>query len=254
MNDDVLAQHTEKLQELEALLDVTYRERMLLLQAITHDSFFKEHNASWGSNERLEFLGDSVIGLLVSHLLYTRYPDFTEGSMAQMKAYLVSTEFLAEKAKEINLGKYLLLGKGEEQSGGRERHSLLADAYEALIGSLYLDQGIGTVERYILTSFESSVEEVNINRKNSKSLLQEHIQKHFKCLPLYTVIKEEGPPHQKTFHVRVYFKGEILGEGSGTSKKEAEKEAALVALNHFEHFLSRGLTQGELNGKETEQI
>lgn len=254
MNDDVLAQYSEKLHELETALNVTYDEHMLLLQAITHDSFFKEQNASWGSNERLEFLGDSVIGLLVSRLLYTRYPEFTEGSMAQMKAYLVSTEFLAEKAIEINLGKYLLLGKGEEQSGGRERHSLLADAYEALIGSLYLDQGIDIVEKYILTSFDSSVEEVTINRKNSKSLLQEHIQKHFKCLPLYTVIKEEGPPHQKTFHVRVYFKGEILGEGSGASKKEAEKEAALVALNNFEHFLSRELTQGELNGKETEQI
>ncbi len=254
MNDDVRVLYSEKLEELEATLNVTYSEPMLLLQAITHDSFFKEQNVSWGSNERLEFLGDSVIGLLVSRLLYSRYPEFNEGSMAQMKAYLVSTEFLAEKAQEINLGKYILLGRGEEQSGGRERHSLLADAYEALIASLYLDQGIDTVEKYILTSFDSSVEEVTINRKNSKSLLQENIQKYFKCLPLYTVIKEEGPPHQKTFHVRVYFKGEMLGEGSGTSKKEAEKVAAQVALNNFEHFLSRELTQGEPNEKETEQI
>jgi ribonuclease-3 len=254
MNEDILSQYKEKLEELEASLSISYSEPMLLLQAVTHDSFYKEQNASWGSNERLEFLGDSVIGLLVSRLLYTRFPDFTEGSMAQMKAYLVSTEFLAEKAREIDLGKYLLLGKGEEQSGGRERHSLLADAYEAVIGSFYLDQGIDTVERYMTSTFAPSIEEVTISRKNSKSLLQEHIQKHFKCLPLYTVIKEEGPPHQKTFHVRVYFKGEILGEGSGASKKEAEKESAKVALNNFEAFLSRELIQADPNGKETEQI
>ena len=233
----------DNLRELQNRLGISMFQPRLLLQALTHDSYFREAHPEWGGNERLEFLGDSVLGIVISHYLYDKFPEAPEGLLAQMKSYLVSTEFLEQKAREIELGRFILLGKGEDSSGGRERASVLTDTYEAVVGAIFLDSGMNCVEKLILPVFEPALEEVAQGKKNSKSLLQEHIQKHFKCLPLYTVIREEGPPHQKIFFVKVCFRGEVLGEGSGNSKKEAEKVAAEVALGNFKIYLERELSK-----------
>jgi ribonuclease III len=237
VEDDIVAPFSERLEELEKMLGIHMSRPLLFLQALTHDSYFRESNPPWGSNERLEFLGDSVLGLIISHELFNRFPEHSEGTLAQMKANLVSTEFLAHQAMIMNFGRFILLGRGEEMTGGRERPSVLTDTYEALLGALYLDQGSEAVQSFIVPWFSAYFEEDLTVKKNSKSLLQEHIQKYFKSLPLYSVIKEEGPPHQKIFFVHVYFRGELLGSGSGCSKKEAEKEAAGMALNNIEEHL-----------------
>jgi ribonuclease III len=250
MDDIDNGPHAQLIRDLQEHLGIIARNPLLLLQALTHDSYYREMAPQWGSNERLEFLGDSILGMVISHQLYQQFPDYSEGLLAQMKAYLVSTEFLAQKACELNIGKFILLGKGEEMSGGRERPSVLTDTYEALIAALYLDQGIEAVEVLIASTSSSDLEHVTVNRKNSKSLLQENIQKHFKSLPLYTVVKEEGPPHQKRFYVRVFFNGDMLGEGSGCSKKVAEKMAAHEALEHFENYLEKEIALESRNGKE----
>lgn len=230
---------SEKLEEFQNRLGLRFSRPELLLQALTHESFCRESRQNAESNERLEFLGDSVLGVIVSHYLYRQFPEAPEGMLAQMKSYLVSTEFLEQKAREISLGEFILLGKGEDLTGGRERASLLTDTYEALLGALYLDSGIQSVEEFVIAAFEPSLQSVAMGKKNAKSLLQEHTQKYFKCLPLYCVLKEEGPAHQKTFFVQVFFRGEILGEGSGSSKKEAEKVAADVALKNFKTYLEK---------------
>jgi ribonuclease III len=250
MDNIDLGPYEKLLKDLQEHLCISVQNSQLLLQALTHDSYYRESSPPWGSNERLEFLGDSILGMVISHLLYRQFPDYSEGLLAQMKAYLVSTEFLAQKAQELDIGRYILLGKGEEMSGGRERPSVLTDTYEALLGALYLDQGIEAVEVFISSTSPPDIEHVTVCRKNSKSLLQENIQKHFKSLPLYTVVKEEGPPHQKRFYVRVFFNSEMLGEGSGCSKKVAEKMAAQEALVNFENYLQKEISLETRNDKE----
>ncbi|MDQ7826467.1 MAG: ribonuclease III [Candidatus Eremiobacteraeota bacterium] len=242
----------EKLTELQEALEIEFGDPLPLLRALTHDSYYRESSPPWGSNERLEFLGDSVLGMVISHLLYRKYPESPEGVLAHMKAYLVSTEFLSSIAKKLGLGHFVILGRGEELTGGRERPSVLTDAYEALLGAVYIDRGLEMAEKLITSHFIDAFDEVPDVRKNSKSLLQEHTQKYYKSLPLYSVVKEEGPPHQKTFFVRVNFRGEVLGEGSGASKKEAEKVAAEMALNYMKSYLDSGLSGSDGNVKEEE--
>lgn len=232
-----LQQFSQLLQDLETFLGFSPGNKKVFLEAMTHDSYHKEINPPWSSNERLEFLGDSVLGLVISTVLFKKLPEAPEGTLAQIKAHLVSCECISGIALTLGLGKYMLLGKGEIITGGRERHSMLADCYEALLGAVFLDQGFKTAEQLILGHFEKLLDNLPVIRKNSKSLLQEETQKYFKTLPVYSVIKEEGPPHNKTFFVRVYFRDELLGEGTGHSKKDAELTAADMALENFRVML-----------------
>lgn len=172
-----------------------------------------------------------MLGLVVAGYLYHRFPDLPEGRLAQIKAQLVSTAHLALKARELGLGAHVLLGRGEQLSAGRKRVSLLADALEAVVGAVYLDGGFEAAENLVLKFLQSDMDLGEGLRRDYKSLLQETTQKHFKTLPDYRVIKEEGPPHDRTFQVQVVFGGEVLGEGSGPSKREASQEAAREALD-----------------------
>lgn len=213
--------------KLEESLGYSFSDPDLLLQALTHKS--------WGSpdNERLEFLGDSVLELAVSHLLFFSLPQASEGDLSKARASLVREDFLAEKAKELDLGQYLRLGKGEEVTGGREKASILASALEALIGAIYLDGGYGAAFRVVERLFGEAVREGKWRDRDYKTQLQEYTQALFRETPQYVLLSEQGPEHSKTFEVAVYVKGELLGKGVGKSKKEAEQRAAQEALRRI---------------------
>ncbi|MCE1248959.1 MAG: ribonuclease III [Firmicutes bacterium] len=223
MND--LNEFSQQLDNVEAALGIVFNDREILFRSLVHDSFVYENEEIKRSNERLEFLGDSVLGLIISHLIYTRYPNWQEGDLALLKSSLVSSESLAERAKNIDLGSYLFLGKGEDASGGRHRASILSDALEALIGAIFLDQGFDIAYKFVETIFNECLD-VKTPLKDFKSYLQEYSQKHFKALPNYNVVDEIGPPHRKVFKVKVEVGSVHNGEGEGTSKKEAEQSAA----------------------------
>lgn len=219
--------------ELEKQIKLYFNDKLLLQRAITHKSFSNENTElALRDNERLEFLGDSVLSIVISTYIFDHFPDYPEGELAKMRSVIVSEPILALKAREMTLGKYLLLGKGEELSGGRNRDSILADAMEALIGAIYLDMGIGKAEQFVINIFEEIIKEVEQGNyiQDYKTLLQELIQKNSINRPAYIVIKEEGPDHNKTFTVEVRHDDNILGCGRGSSKKEAEQNAARLAL------------------------
>ncbi len=206
-------------------LGVSFNDPELLFRCLVHDSYAYENEEITRSNERLEFLGDSVLGLVISHLLYAGHPQWNEGELALYKSHLVSAEYLASRARAIDFGQYLLLGRGEDGSGGRQRTSILSDCLEAFIGAVYLDQGFDVIFDFIRRLFEGCLDE-KIPPKDYKSCLQEYSQKQFKALPHYEVIDESGPPHRKTFHVRVQLPLDMEGMGQGSSKKDAEQNAA----------------------------
>lgn len=213
--------------KLEESVGYFFADPELLLQALTHKS--------WGSpdNERLEFLGDSVLELAVSHLLFFSLPQATEGELSKVRASLVREDFLAEVATGLQLGQYLRLGKGEEVTGGRQKASILASALEALIGAIYLDGGYGAALRVVERLFEDAVREGRWRDRDYKTQLQEYTQALFKETPHYVLLSEQGPEHSKTFEVAVYVKGELWGMGYGRSKKEAEQRAAQEALRRI---------------------
>ncbi len=209
-----------------------FKNIKLFEQAFIHRSYLNEaRQKNLSSNERLEFLGDSIISFVVSHNLYDIYPNFDEGRLTNLRSMLVNTKQLALTAKELGFGKLLKLSKGEEESKGRENVSLLADSFEAFIGALFLDQGIQEVSDF-LNSILLPKAEIFANKtlKDPKSLLQELIQAQRQQSPVYSVIKEKGPPHNKIFTVSVSTNNTVLGEGKGKSKQEAEKNAAKQAL------------------------
>lgn len=210
-----------------------FKDNKLLEQAFIHRSYLNETTQELESNERLEFLGDSVLSFVVSKYLYATYPTFDEGILTNLRAMLVNTRTLAEVAKELEFGKLLKLSKGEEDSKGRENISLLADCFEAFVGALFIDQGVDEVAKFI-NSVLLPKAEVFLSRKDlkdSKSMLQESIQAKKQTSPVYKVIKEEGPPHKRTFTVGAYLEDKLLGQGTGRSKQEAEKNAAKQALS-----------------------
>lgn len=209
----------------------------IVINAFVHRSFINEHkNFPFSSNEKLEFLGDSVLSLITSLYLYQRYPFLHEGDYTNIKASLVRTETLAHIAKKINLGEYILLSKGEEKNNGRENSSILADCFEALVSAIFLDQGFETVYKFVLNHLlKENLERLVKERKyySAKNRLQEIIQNRYKKLPEYKVINELGPQHKKRYFVSVYFNKKKLGEGIGKSKKNAEEEAAKIALQNL---------------------
>jgi len=222
---------------LERRIGYTFRDPGLLEHALTHTSRANE-DVSGGvfDNESLEFLGDAVVGFVIADLLFRRFPTHDEGWKSKMKAALVSTASLAKLADGLDLGEHLLLGRGEEKTGGRRKQALLADGYEALIAAIYLDGGIEQASTFISRQFESLIDEARTPAAafhDFKSALQERVQSDGGPLPEYAVIGETGPDHHKTFHVQVRVGGKPMAEGVGRSKKEAEQEAARAALENL---------------------
>jgi ribonuclease-3 len=218
------------------------KDYQLLNLAFTHPTYVFEHpKTNLISNQRLEFLGDAVLGMIIAELLYTSYPDKAEGELTKMRAALVCETSLAEIARTISLGDYLLLGKGEEQSGGRERVSILADALEAVIGALFLQTDLAKLTNFIHSLFKTQLEKIEIgNYGDYKTNLQELVQKHFEDNVSYTILEESGPDHNKSFVAGVIFQDVIIATGQGKSKKEAEQKAAQKALESAEwHCLER---------------
>lgn len=218
---------------LENKIKIKFNNKILLQRALTHKSFSNENITLYlRDNERLEFLGDSVLSIIISTYIFDHFPDYPEGELAKMRSVIVSEPVLALVAREINLGDYILLGKGEELSGGRNRDSILADALEALIAAIYLDRGIDITSGFVLGLFKKNIKEVEKGNyiQDYKTMLQEIIQKNSVNRPIYLLVNEQGPDHNKLFTVHVKHKKQILGSGKGSSKKEAEQNAARVAL------------------------
>lgn len=209
-----------------------FKNQNLFDQAFTHRSFLNETKRKISSNERLEFLGDSIVSFVVSKYLFNKYPEFNEGILTNIRSLLVNTKSLAEIAKELNFGDLLKLSKGEEESMGRQNQSLLADCFEAFLGALFIDQGIEKTENFILEIFIPIAEEIAKNKtfKDPKSLLQEYVQSRRKSSPQYKVLEEIGPAHSKIFVVGVFVDNNLLGKGQGKSKQEAEEFAAEKAI------------------------
>jgi len=227
----------KKLKKLEAKLNLEFSNKKLLLRALTHKSFANENaELNIKDNERLEFLGDSVLSLSISTYIFNKYDNYKEGKLAKIRSVIVSAPVLAEKALELNLGEFLLLGKGEELSGGRSRDSILADTMEAILGAMYLDKGFDFAFDFIISNFKSFITEVDNGNyiQDYKTMLQEVIQKNSNDRPEYEVVKEKGPDHNKEFFVVVNFEDKELGFGKGKSKKEAEQEAAKNALKQLD--------------------
>jgi ribonuclease-3 len=222
------------LSNLELEIGYAFRSRALLDQALTHKSFANERpEAKLQHNEALEFLGDSVLGFIVSAWLLKRFPHLPEGKLSKMKAYLVSEPNLVELAKKINLGRYLIINRGEEKTGGRRKRALLANAYEALIGAMYLDGGIEAVERLLDRELSERIAQLDpdsIIGGDYKSVLQEQLQAVGAPTPEYALIEAIGPDHRRTFRVELRIAGHVISTGEGNTIKLAQQEAARAAL------------------------
>ena len=217
---------------LEERLSYSFRNRALLETALTHSSYANENRASGiVCNERLEFLGDSVLGVTVADFLYRHFPDMPEGRMTRLRAELVCEQSLHRVALELHLGDYLRLGKGEEHNGGRKRASILSDAVEAVIAAMYLDAGMETAAGFIHRCLLDDIRAIETPTfTDYKTSLQELVQRHSGQVLSYELVGEEGPDHAKTFRVQVCLNGDPIGRGTGRTKKEAEQTAAANAL------------------------
>jgi ribonuclease-3 len=232
---------------LEKRLGTRFRDRSLLQQALVHRSYLNEVPESGvESNERLEFLGDAVLGLVVAGRLYADYPEHPEGQLTELRAALVRRETLTRVAKRLTLGEYLFLGRGEQSAGGRGRSSNLSCAYEAVVGAAYLDGGIDKARRFIMRSLAPELAALPKGRipADPKSRLQEVLQARYQRPPTYKVLRDEGPDHSKVFTVQVSVGRKVLGEGQGKSKQQAEKEAARHALESLEVKAARHAGRG----------
>lgn len=224
------------LEDLCSRLSYAFRDIHILEKALIHRSFLNERpELGIENNERMEFLGDAVLSTAISHLLLKRFPDADEGRLSKFRARLVNENTLAELAMAIELGKFLLLGKGEELTGGREKPSILSDAYEAVIAAVYLDGGFEKAFSLVSMQFSTLLEEVSITdvSRDYKTELQEQSQELFKIAPIYKLVSETGPEHNKIFEVEVLIKGERFGKGQGKAKKEAEQQAAMETLERL---------------------
>jgi ribonuclease-3 len=220
--------------ELEERIGYRFSNAVLLERALTHKSYANENRLS-EHNERMEFLGDAVLSLVVSELLMGALPGSSEGDLSRLRAAVVSEPSLASVARTLGLGGYLLLGRGEEQTGGRDKDSLLADSLEALVASVYIDSGIGPAAAFVARSFEDAIRNVLTTGgvADYKTALQELSQERLKTLPEYRVLSESGPDHRKEFTVELSVRGEVYGRGTGKSKKDAEQKAAKEALERL---------------------
>jgi ribonuclease III len=218
---------------LEQRIKYKFRNSLLLAEALTHPSLGHETQRHHFDNQRLEFLGDAVLQLIFTEYLFDQFPNLGEGYLTKIRARIVSREGLRTLAERIGIGKYLMMGRGEEASGGRERASTLSDAFEALIGAMYLDSDFVTVRRIVLTEARDLLEELEIDPPdtNPKGRLQELLQSISPVSPTYPIVDQSGPEHQKRFVAKIVWDGQELGFGEGRSKKEAETSAARNALS-----------------------
>ena len=219
---------------LESTIKIKFKDKDLLENVFIHRSYLNEHrSSSLPSNERLEFLGDSVLSLITSVYLFKNYPNLKEGDYTEIKSAIVKMDSLAEAAKKIDLNNYLLLSKGEEKGAGRTNNNILADCFEALIAAIFLDQNFEAAYLFVVNFLLKDKLDYLLKNNlylSAKSKLQELIQGKYKMTPLYKVLEENGPEHKRTFKIGVYFNNKKLGEGIASSKKEAEEEAAKEAL------------------------
>lgn len=224
---------TIDLGELQKILEVQFIDRTVLLSAVTHRSYLNEHKeATWEHNERLEFLGDAVLELVVTDYLFTKYPEKPEGELTAVRAALVNTISLADASERLGINKFLLMSKGEAKDMGRARQYILANAFEACIGALYIDQGYDVAKQFIARRLFSKTDEIVDKRlwQDAKSRFQELSQERASITPTYETIGQEGPDHDRIFTVGVYLRNEKVAEGKGRSKQEAEQQAAEKAI------------------------
>lgn len=223
----------KELKQLQKKTGCRFRKTSYLVQALTHASYVNENpQQKLINNETLEFLGDAVLGLIITEYLYSEFPKYAEGKLSILKSMLVSEPALAELARKVDLGKYVFLGKGEDREQAKERPSLLSNTLEAMIGALYLDSGLKAAQKFIRRIYRHKFKEIpKIEVAGSfKNRLQQYTQTNLGCMPVYEVVAENGPPHKRLYEIEVKFNGETYGSGSGSSKKRAEQEAAKQAL------------------------
>lgn len=220
------------LPEIERKIQYTFKNKQLLVLAFVHRSFFNEHrDLVQQHNERLEFLGDSVLGLIVSDYLYAQLPDESEGYLSHMRSHIVEAGSCAEMLAKLGIAQHVLLGRGEKMNEGRGRETILADLFEAVIGAVYLDSEIETTRKFFFAHFSGNIEEhLRKPLRNWKAELQDYSQKKYQKPPAYKIMKESGPDHSKIFYVLAYIDDNEVGEGTGSSKKEAEAAAAEDAM------------------------
>lgn len=230
------ASFSKNISLLEESIKYSFKKKSLIKEAITHKSFAYENPKEAPLfNERLEFLGDAVLSLIISEYIFKKYPAFTESQLSKLRAYAVRESTLAEAAERLNLGSYLRLGKGEECTGGRNKPSILANVFEAVIGAVYIDGGLKKAHNFVLRNLKSKIKDI-IEKDfifDYKSKLQEVAQAQFGVLPRYVIHSEEGPEHNKTFEVKVYIKNNLYGTGTGKSKKAAQQLAAEAGLKRL---------------------
>lgn len=230
--DSLVRVNKEELSRLEKVLGYRFTDLRLLQTALVHSSYAFEQAQGGNDNEKLEFLGDAVLDLVIGHILLKRYRKLREGELTRLRSSLVNEQHLAKMARAIDLGRYLALGKGEESSHGRTKSSILSCAYEAVVGAIFEDGGYQAAAEYVsnffLPDIEGKKEELLV--ADAKSRLQEALQEKYSEAPTYTIEGEDGPSHQKVFTVSVWFRDQVLGSGQAGSKKEAEQRAAAAAL------------------------
>ena len=236
----------KNINKLEKIINYKFKQNDILLQALTHSSYaYETQQKDVTDNEVLEFLGDSVLGLIIADYLCSTYPSLSEGELSKLKSAAASTSALSQFAKKIKIDKNILLGKGEEKSGGRKKRTILAGAFEALVAAIYLDGGLEEV-RYFLSRFlKPFFKEIKVKKflvDNYKSALQEHLQKENLSTPIYKIITEKGPDHKKSFVIEVFSENKSLAKAKGYSKKNAEQRAAQKALKNLLGKRIKGLS------------
>jgi ribonuclease-3 len=227
---------SENIQGIESSLGYIFRNKLLLATALTHKSYHHENTGEVkADNERLEFLGDSVLGLIIAEELFVNKEHLSEAGMSKMKSYLVKEQVLYEMASRLSLGDYLRLGKGEEFTGGRQKRSVLSNAFEALVGAVFLDSDYAGAKEVVLRLFSDKISQAILRKEayDYKSELQEKVQSALGTLPEYRIVKQEGEEHKKIFTAEVYINGRLFGSGTGKSKKESQMDAAREALEQF---------------------
>jgi len=233
---NLIQDNEEGLHELQVQIGYQFNDLRLLQLSLVHSSFAFERLDDGRHNETQEFLGDAVLDLTVGYILFVRFPEMREGKLTRIRSALVNEQGLAERAREIDLGKYLLLGKGEDASNGRDKSSILSCAYEALVGALFLDGGYDEALTFVRRFFEPHIDQhqERLVSADAKSALQELLQERYNEGPEYVLVSEEGPAHARLFSISVNFQGESLGRGQASSKKEAEQQAARSALDSLQ--------------------
>jgi len=232
----VSSERRKELHLFEKHAGIRFRKLGFLNLAFCHRSYTNENTGVFDNNEKLEFLGDSILGLVVSEYLFLEFPDKNEGDLAKIKSFVVSEDSLQAIAKELRVDNFILIGKGEEYSGGRSKKAILADAMEAIFGAYYLDSGFKTSKELILKFLVPEINKVlrDEHKKDYKTLLQEYVQKNYKTYPRYNLVKRTGPDHDRTFWIEVSFEGENFGPGKGKNKKDAEQMAAGIAYKEIQ--------------------